>query len=219
MLRFTVLFLALVNGAYLAWSEGMLAAWGFAPAATREPERLTQQIRPEAIRVLRADEVRRIEAMPQGVAKASECLLAGGFDEAQSVALRRVLETSLPGGGWEFEAASEPGRWIVYMGKYPNAQALAAKRSELSSLNLKYEPLGNATLEPGLSLGGYASQGEAESALAALARRGVRTAKVLQERAESVSWVLKFAAVDDALRPRVEDLKPLLAGRAFRACK
>ncbi len=219
MLRFLVLLLVLANGAYFAWSQGLLAAWGYAPALSREPERLAQQIRPEAIRVLRTDEVRRMEALSQAATRAPECLLAGGFDETQSVALRRALEANLPGGGWEFEAASEPGRWIIYMGKYPNAQALAAKRSELSSLNLKYEPLGNAALEPGLSLGAYASPGEAESALAALARRGVRTAKVLQERAESKSWVLKLTAVDDALRPRLEDLKPLLAGRAFRACK
>jgi hypothetical protein len=219
MLRFFVLLLVLFNGAYFAWSQGMLAAWGFAPMATREPERMGLQVRPEAIRVLRADEVRRIEAMPQAAARAGECLVVDGFDEAQSVALRRALETALPGGGWDFETAREPGRWIIYMGKYPNAQALAAKRSELSSLNLKYEPLGNAALEPGLSLGGYASQPEADAALAALTRRGVRTAKVLQERAESTSWMLKFAAVDDNLRPRLEDLKPLLAGRALRACK
>lgn len=219
MLRFFVLLLVLVNGAYFAWSQGLLAAWGFAPAVSREPERLGLQVRPEAIRVLRAEEVRRIEAMPQPSARPGECLQADGFDDVQSVALRRTLESTLPGGGWDFQAATEPGRWIIYMGKYPSAQVLAAKRSELSSLNLKFEPLGNTALEPGLSLGGYASQSEADAALAALARRGVRTAKVLQERAESTSWVLKFAAVDDTLRPRLEELKPLMAGRAFRACK
>ena len=105
------------------------------------------------------------------------------------------------------------------MGKYPSAQALAAKRSELAALNLKFEPLNNPALEPGLSLGNYASQADADAALAVLAKRGVRTAKVLQERAESKSWILKFAAVDDAVRPRLDELKPLLDGRAFRACK
>ncbi len=219
MLRFFVLLLVLANGVYLAWSQGMLTAWGFAPALTREPERLAQQVRPEAIRVLRADEVRRIEAMPQAAVKASECLLVGGLDDAKSAALRQSLETSQVGGAWAFESASEPGRWIVYMGKYPSAQALAAKRSELAALNLKFEPLNNPALEPGLSLGNYASQADADAALAVLAKRGVRTAKVLQERAESKSWILKFAAVDDAVRPRLDELKPLLDGRAFRACK
>jgi hypothetical protein len=52
MLRLLVLLLILANGLYFAWSEGMLRAYGFAPAQQREPQRLTQQVRPEAIRVL-----------------------------------------------------------------------------------------------------------------------------------------------------------------------
>ena len=105
------------------------------------------------------------------------------------------------------------------MGKYPNAQALAAKRSELSQLNLKFEPLNNAALEPGLSLGGFPSKDAAEATLATLSKRGVRTAKVVQEREDVKSWILKLAAVDDALRPKVEDLKPLLGGKPLRACR
>jgi hypothetical protein len=218
MLRFLILFLLFANGTYFAWSQGMLAAWGFAPASSREPERVAQQVRPEAIRVLRAEEVRRIEAMSQAPVKATECLLVASLDDAKAAALRQALETSQVGGAWAFESANEPGRWIVYMGKYTSAQALAAKRSELASLNLKFEPLNNPALEPGLSLGNFASQAQAESALASLAKRGVRTAKVLQERPDAKTWVLKFTAVDDALRLRLDELKPLLDGRAFRAC-
>ncbi len=216
MLRFLVLLLVLANGVYFAWSQGMLKAYGYAPVEVAEPQRLAQQIKPEGIRVLRADEAPRADATP---ARAPECLTASGFDENQSQALRRILESNLPAGTWELDAATEPGRWIVYMGKYPNAQALAAKRSELSQLNLKFEPLNNAALEPGLSLGGFPSKDAAEATLATLSKRGVRTAKVVQEREDVKSWILKLAAVDDALRPKVEDLKPLLGGKPLRACR
>ncbi len=219
MLRAFVLILLLANGVYFAWSQGLLKAWGFAPAEVSEPQRLTQQIRPEAIRLLRAEEVRRIEATPVAVARPPECLVAGAFDEAQTVALRRGLESTLANGGWEIEAANEPGRWIVYMGRYPNEQALAAKRAELSSLKLTFERLKDPALEPGLSLGVYVAKDEAETALATLSKRGVRTAKVLQERGEPASWQLKLAAADDALRLRLEELKPLLAGKSLRPCK
>jgi hypothetical protein len=219
MLRSFVLILLLANGIYFAWSQGLLKDWGFAPAEVSEPHRLTQQIRPEAIRLLRSDEVRRIETTPVALPRPPECLVAGGFDEAQTTALRRGLETGLPGGSWEIEATNEPGRWIVYMGRYPNEQALAAKRAELSTLKLTFERLKDPALEPGLSLGTFAAKGDAETALAALSKRGVRTAKVLQERGEPASWLLKLAAVDDALRPRLEELKPFLAGKPLRACK
>lgn len=53
MLRLLVLLLVLANAGYFAWSQGLLGAWGFEPAATGEPQRLRQQINPEALRILR----------------------------------------------------------------------------------------------------------------------------------------------------------------------
>ena len=52
MLRLLVLLLLLANGAYFAWSKGLLAPYGFAPVSQSEPQRMAQQIRPEAIHIL-----------------------------------------------------------------------------------------------------------------------------------------------------------------------
>ncbi|KAI9872383.1 MAG: hypothetical protein M1823_008188, partial [Watsoniomyces obsoletus] len=49
-------------------------------------------------------------------------------------ALRSALETALPPGSWQLESSVEPARWIVYMGKYSNDEALAKKRAELRQL-------------------------------------------------------------------------------------
>ncbi|NKE66652.1 hypothetical protein RAMLITH_12530 [Ramlibacter sp. RBP-2] len=70
MLRLVVLLLVLANAGYFAWSQGLLAAWGFAPAATGEPQRLRQQIKPEALRILREEELRRLapDAAPPAAA-------------------------------------------------------------------------------------------------------------------------------------------------------
>ena len=62
MLRLTVLALVLANGLYLAWSQGLLQSWGAAPTQQSEPQRLGQQIRPEALRLLNTDEARRVES-------------------------------------------------------------------------------------------------------------------------------------------------------------
>ncbi len=216
-MRFVLLLLLLVNGVFFAWSRGYLKDYGFAPAVVGEPSRLGQQIRPEAIRLLRVDEVRQLDA--NLAARNAECLQAGPLDEGQAQAVRQTLQTALPANAWELMMTEEPARWIVYMGKYANAQALVAKRAELSARNLKYEPVGNPALEPGLSLGGFASQQEADAALLALSQRGVRTAKVVQEKAESRAWLLKLAAVDESMKPQIDELKALLAGKALRSCK
>ncbi|MGL4809052.1 MAG: SPOR domain-containing protein, partial [Giesbergeria sp.] len=66
MLRLTVIVLLLANAGYYAWSQGHLAEWGLAPAPQGEPQRLQQQIRPEAVRL--AGEPVRPPARPAPVA-------------------------------------------------------------------------------------------------------------------------------------------------------
>jgi BirA family biotin operon repressor/biotin-[acetyl-CoA-carboxylase] ligase len=62
MLRLIVLLLLLANGLYFAWSHGLLQAYGLAPVQQAEPQRLSQQLHPERVRLLGADEVRRLDA-------------------------------------------------------------------------------------------------------------------------------------------------------------
>lgn len=218
MLRLVVLLLLLANGAYFAWSQGHLLPWGAGPAQQAEPQRMAQQIRPEAIRILRTEDVRRIEAAAPAAARPAECLQAGPLDEAQATAMRPLLE-SWPAGSWTLEPMVEPARWIVYMGKYLTPELVDRKRAELRQLGIVFEPLSNASLEPGLSLGGYASEAEAKRRMDALAERGVRSAKVVQERAEARGQRLTLAAVDETLRARLDELRPSLNGKPLRPCR
>lgn len=64
MLRVIFLLLILVNGLYFAWSQGLLSGLGWAPVQQSEPQRLGQQIRPEALRVLTAQELSQPEVVP-----------------------------------------------------------------------------------------------------------------------------------------------------------
>jgi len=216
MLRLFVLILALANAACFAWSQGLLASWGIAPAQQSEPQRLEQQIKPQALRVLPTDEARRVELA--AALKTAECLQAGPVEDGQLPALKQVLD-AWPGSTWTLEPAVEPPRWIVYMGKYAAADNVNRKKAELRQMGISFEPLSNATLEPGLSLGGFASQQEATAQMEVLTRRGVHTAKVVQERPEVRGQLLKLPAVDDLVRARLDDLKPALAGKPLRPCR
>jgi hypothetical protein len=216
MLRLVVLILALANAACFAWSQGLLASWGIAPAQQSEPQRLEQQIKPQALRVLPTDEARRAELA--AAVRAAECLQAGPVEDGQLAALKQVLD-AWPSNTWTLEPAVEPPRWIVYMGKYAGAESVGRKKAELRQMGVSFEPLSNPALEPGLSLGGFASQQEATAQMEVLARRGVHTAKVVQERPEVRGQLLKLPAVDDLVRARLDDLKPALAGKPLRACR
>lgn len=221
MLRLIVLLLLLANGAYYAWSQGLLLPWGSGPAQQAEPQRVAQQIHPEAIRVLRPDEAAKLETAAvaaSGARAPAECLQAGPVEDAQAATLRTAL-AAWPAGSWTLEPASEPARWIVYMGKYASAEQVERKKGELRQRGISFEPLANPTLEPGLSLGGYPTQAEADRQLEVLSQRGVRTAHVVQERAELRGQRLQLPAVDEALRPRLDELKAALAGKPLRPCR
>ena len=221
MLRLIVLFLLLANGAYYAWARGLLLPWGVGPTQQSEPHRLQQQIQPEGVRPLPLEELRHIEAQVAQLGPgpgAPECLASAMLDEPQLATVRTTL-ASWPAGSWAFEPVVEPARWILYMGKYPDVEQLARKRAELRQLGISFEPPLNPQLQPGLALGSYASEPSAQQQLETLANRGVRTARVLQDRPEQRGQRLLLAAVDDSLRPRLAELKAVLGTHPLRPCR
>jgi hypothetical protein len=218
MLRLIVLLLLLANAGFYAWSHGLLLAWGVGPTQQSEPQRLAQQIRPDAVVVLPADELRRIETQMAQAPRPPECLLSPMLEEAQMTLLRTILST-WPAGTWNLEQVTDPARWIIYMGPYAGVEQVARKRAELRQLGISFEALTNPQLEPGLSLGSFPTEVAALQQLEVLANRGVRTARVMQERPEQRGQRLLLPAVDDNLRPRLEELKSVLATKPLRPCR
>ena len=222
MLRALVLALLLANGLYFAWGQGLLAGYGLAPARQAEPERLAQQIRPEALRLLApgpaAPTSPATGPAPIAPAAGASCLQVGVFTDRQVNALRPRLQASLPAGSWSFESSGEPDRWIIYMGKYVSKQAMNRKRLMLDQLGISHDTPASPRLNPGLSLGSFNSKIEAEQALEQMAQRGLRSAKVVPERPELPNQWLKVPQADAAIRAKLEALKPLLADKALQSC-
>lgn len=109
MLRMVVLVLVLLNSAYFAWSQGWLLGLGYGPTQQREPQRLGQQIRPEALVLVPAQAMNSGGAVPLVAARATECLQAGVFDEVQVLALRAAL-ADWPADAWTLEKSQDgPG--------------------------------------------------------------------------------------------------------------
>lgn len=156
-------------------------------------------------------------AASQSAPSPGECLQAGVFDERQAEAVRAAAAT-LPANSWLLEPTPVPGRWMVYMGRFDDIETLERKRAELRGRKIDHDRAGG-TLEYGLSLGRFTSREAAERELANLSNnRGVRTARVLQERPESTGFTLRLPSVTEALRPQLEVLRSAMAGRTLRSC-
>jgi len=225
MLRSLALALLLANALYFAWGQGLLAAYGLAPARQSEPERLAQQIRPEAMQLVLpaapatpASTAVQAPPAPPALPAGVSCLQVGVFTERQARTLQPRLKAGLPEGSWSFESSGDSVRWIIYMGKYISKAAMNRKRQMLEQLGLPFEPPLSPMLNPGLSLGSFASRVEAEEALTRMNQRGLRSARVMLERPELPSLWLKLPAVDAAMRTQLDALKPQLAGKAVQSC-
>ena len=248
MLRLAVIVLLLANAGYYAWSQGLLRPLGYAPQEQSEPQRMNQQIRPETLQILKVNPSKTSSAAPPGTtstptstptspsqataandsptpsttpaasapADSAECLQAGVFDDRQAEALRTAA-AGLPAGSWTLEPTPIPGRWMVYMGRFDDIETLDRKRAELRARKVDHDRAGG-TLELGLSLGRFASKEAAERELANLGTKGVRTARVVQERAEAPGFTLRLPAVNDALRAQLDVLRTAMAGKTLRAC-
>ena len=216
MLRAAVLALLLANVAFFAWTQGWLdTVVGIRSIGDREPERLLRQVRPELIRIL--------PPVAVAAAKARACLEAGPFSAAEHASAEAALRAawpSAPAGAWASVKTELPGAWIVYMGPYPNPDAMNRKREELERRNVPFEAVNSpAALEPGLSLGRFEDRANAGRALEQFVQQGIRTARVIEITAPTSSYRLRADAVDAAQAAQLVDLKAdALGGKAFNAC-
>jgi hypothetical protein len=147
------------------------------------------------------------------------CWQASGFSPEQAELLRAELGLlGLSGNDWLLTEARSPGRWIVYMGRYDNAEQANRKKAELRGLGIDFRDVNTPGLAPGIALGTFSSEEAAQEGLQQAERRNVRTARVVQERAESLSYSLRLPAIGEALRARIEGLGPAMAGRSLQRC-
>ena len=152
----------------------------------------------------------------KAVKEPETCYQAGNIEESQADSIRRALASKAKG-DWELVPSHQNGRWMVYMGKFPDAEFLDRKRGELRLMNIDFDRAGG-NLEPGLSLGRFSNEEAAQRALTDLGRKGVRTARVVQERRDTPAYMLRLPSADAALRQQARGLRGALGGKDLREC-
>ncbi|UCH17938.1 MAG: hypothetical protein JSW36_02535 [Burkholderiales bacterium] len=150
-----------------------------------------------------------------------DCLEAGPFTPAERVAAETALvSVALPPDAYRDVAVRKPGTWIVYMGRYPDAAQLADKVAQIKRIGgINFEHLrGLPQLEPGLALGRFSDRASAESALADLNNRGIRTARVVTLAAPVTMHRLRAESPDAELKKRLLALKLPALAKGFVRC-
>lgn len=231
MLRGLVLLLLLANGLFYAWAQGWLSPWVPARAEQREPGRLQQQLRPEGVTVLSPRDAGAVLAAAAASAAASagaavppddtlRCLEAGPFADAALPAVLSLLQQhGVPDGSVQHDVVGSASTWAVVMGRFPDREAQRAKLEELRRLGVRADELSSpAALVPGLRLGHFSDRYGAETALASLSRRGVRTARVIELPAGTLRHWLRALQADAELQTRLRGLPGERLGAGFQAC-
>jgi len=218
MLRLLLLALILANLGFYAWSQGWLdSVVGVRATGDREPERLARQVRPETVVILPPESASSVAA-----SAAPACLEAGPFSPAELIAAITALKQALPAaaeGGWAEVKTETPGSWIVYMGKFADAEGLAKKEQELKRLKLDFELVRSPpALDRGYSLGRYEARAAADKALERFTQQGVRTARVVELSPPGSTSLLRAARADAELAAQLVALKATSLGKGFSAC-
>lgn len=227
------LFLLLLNLALFAYLR-----WGDAPTPG-EPARLATQIKPDAVRLLKDEEVPASEpetpasevpaSAPEApastatpvVAAATTPLLAcvtwHGLGDGES----QILRQSLRGLGLkvalvkpEAPASTPGGRWWVYIPPPGDLAKANAKAEQLKALGVTdfFVIQDNGRWHSAISLGIFSSQDAAEKRLADLQAQGVRSA-VARPRDESPKhWIMRVDKVSETALAKLKTVTGQLAG-------
>jgi hypothetical protein len=249
MLRTLVLLLVLANLAFFAWTQGWIDGFaGLAATAQREPERLAQQVRPEAVRILPALGGRASsaapplpapppasapssasEADPARVASAASataialttpvCLEAGPFIGAEAGAAEAAVRSVLPEGGWSSVKGARPGLWMVYLGKFKDRDELLKRQEEVRARRIEYEELRSPTeLVPGLSLGRFEARGNAVNAMEKFSLQGIRGGKVIEVRPPAATVSIRVESAAPEVAEKLTALDTPALGKGFVPC-
>ena len=216
MLRTLVIALLLANAAFFAWTQGWLdAVVGSAAHAEREPQRLAQQVHPEAVRLLPA----QVAVAPP----ARRCLEAGPFDASEVVAVEAALAAnpaaSALAGRWSRLSTDTPGLWMIAVGRAAPREAQLKKITELKRLGVSFEVVKAASgTDETLSLGQFDTLVAAQEALARLVARGIHTGRIVEVTPSATSHRLRVDAATPPEASALEALPSAATGKGFVTC-
>jgi hypothetical protein len=220
-MRALFLLLLLANLGFFAW-----ARYFGGDGEQRDPRPLQQQIAADQVRILSARELGAPEpAKPEAPKPAAEaepraCVEWGSFTVTDTARAEKALEPLALGARLAQHRIEETAGWWVYIAPQGNRQSAAKKALELKNIGIEdyFVVLEEGRWRSAISLGVFKSEEAANSRLAMLRAKGVRTA-LLGRRDTQVQKVLfQVRGVDAALAARLVELVQAFPGSELKDC-
>ena len=204
-MRALVLMLLLANVALLAYTRLDRASEG-------EGARLAQQVRPEGIKLLSAQQVAAL-GPAKIAALADVCLEWGPFADADRARALAALESASLGRLLTQKRVESSTAWWVFLPRSANRNAIDRRLAEVKSAGVRDAFVVDAgALRYTISLGVFRTE-EAASAFAAdLARQGIADARAGPRQQVVVQTLLVIRDPDAAVIARIKGLQPEFPG-------
>ncbi len=201
--RITFFLAVLGNLLFFAWSQGYFGRL----EDGREPQRITHQINPEKLRI--------VDVPPPPDPAEKICRLMGGQEglplaQAQRLQAAVAVATNHPTLQLAFSPVERPKQYWVFIPPLANKGLVDKKMQELRQMGIKdAQPLltdAQAADHFAISLGLFSTPAAAQSQLAALKQRGVRTAIVQPRSQPAESARVEIHATRDDLQKHLPEL-------------
>lgn len=214
----TVFFLLLLaNLGFLGW-----AYLGAGPTLS-ESQLVEQQLNPEAIRLLSAEQVAALAAArpkPPPRPAVAACLELGAFNPADVARVQQALDALALGPRLSQRRAEEIASYWVFMPPQRDRQAANQKAAELRKLGV--EDFFVVQEDPrhrfAISLGVFKTSEAAQARLAELRAKGVRTARVGPRETPVHKIYFTVREVPDALAAKLNEVRQGFPGSELKTC-
>jgi len=222
--RIVFFLLLLANLAFFAWT------YLGAGRASDEPQLIEQQLNPQEIRLLASEQVAKLAAerakqaaeRPKTPPKppVAPCLELGGFNPGDVAQVQKALEPLGLGARLAQRRAEEVASYWVFIPPLRSRQSANLKAAELKKLGVDdfFVVQEDPKLRYAISLGVFKTEDAANSRLAELQKKGVRTARVGSRETSVQKVYFSIKEVPDALAAKLNDLRQGFAGTELREC-
>jgi hypothetical protein len=234
VLKFVFWILLGLNGVLFAYGRGYL---GTAGANDHEPARMTNQHGADKLKLFAPDQAQPAGATAQAAPAAPA---APGTAATPAAPLAACTEVGTFGAGEarRFEARlarldlgerqsrrpvqeQEVTSYLVYLPPLGSKEAADRKTAELRGLGVtnSFIMAGDSPLKWAISLGVFKTETGAETLLAALARQGVRGARVAPRGPQATRFAYQFRGIDAATRARIAGFADSFDAAQVRSCQ
>ena len=233
MLKILFGLLLVINGGLYAFQHGYLDAWS---PSGREPSRLNQQLHADQLKLIplpaagttvaastvtaAAPDAEKNLARADKMSDVLACTELGNFDAAEAKRFETQLAALSLGERLTRRTIQENVRHMVYIPPLSGKDAADKKAGELKQLGVTdfFVIQDKSALQWGISLGIFKSEEAARNHLAALNKKGVRSAR-LGEQGSSVSkFAFQLRSLDAAAKNSVEKIKEDFPRQEMREC-